>query len=89
MFSQKLGTPVDTGKIERGHHIGIFRLDRCRPIAAKFSFFKDRGSLLASRYKLKGNGLAVGENSSKSVQPVRRKLRVCQSTGISVQAASG
>lgn len=74
MFSQRLGTPVDTGRIERGHHIEIFGPDRCRPIVAKFSFFKDRESLLASRYKLKGNGLAVGENFPKSVQPVRRKL---------------
>lgn len=74
MCSQKLWVPVDAGRREQAHRIQIFRTDRRRPIVVKFSFFKDKESLPASRYKFKDSGFAVGESFSKSAQLARGNL---------------
>ncbi|KAH9374774.1 hypothetical protein HPB48_000950 [Haemaphysalis longicornis] len=44
--SDKLKVTADTLKFDRVHRLGGFAPDKCRPIFAKFCFFKDKQTLL-------------------------------------------
>uniref|UniRef100_A0A147BSL7 Putative tick transposon n=1 Tax=Ixodes ricinus TaxID=34613 RepID=A0A147BSL7_IXORI len=72
--SEKLGIQLDPSNLERSHRLGKFQGDKNRPIIVKFSRFKDKESILASGFKLKGSDFAVREDFSASVRQSRAKL---------------
>lgn len=72
--SEKLGIQLDPSNLERSHRLGKFQDDKNRPIIVKCSRFKDKESLLASGFKLKGSDFAVRDDFSASVRQSRAKL---------------
>ncbi|CAN7975538.1 unnamed protein product [Ixodes persulcatus] len=72
--SEKLGIQLDPSNLERSHRLGKFQDYKNRPIIVKFSRFKDKESILASGFKLKGSDFAVRDDFSASERQSRAKL---------------
>ncbi|XP_040355927.2 uncharacterized protein LOC121046141 [Ixodes scapularis] len=72
--SSKLGIQLDPANLERSHRLGKFEPQKARPIIVKFARFKDKESILACGFKLKGTHYAVREDFSASVRVARAKL---------------
>ncbi|XP_042146094.1 uncharacterized protein LOC121835711, partial [Ixodes scapularis] len=72
--SEKLGIQLDPSNLERSHRLGKFDDGKNRPIIVKFSRFKDKESILASGFKLKGSNFSVRDDFSASVRQSRAKL---------------
>lgn len=72
--SEKLQKNTSAAQFERVHRLGRFTVGKYRPIIAKFAFFKDKQSVLASAHKLKGSTFSVREDFSLPTLQARRKL---------------
>lgn len=72
--SEHLGITIDPARIERAHHLGKYGTGKCRPIIAKFTFFKDKQQILEKGHKLKGTPFAVREDFSAQTRLARKKL---------------
>ena len=71
MFRDKLGIEEEL-VLDRAHRMR--HGDSNSPIVARFAFFKDRERVLKLKQKLKNTKIFVGEDFSKSVREIRRKL---------------
>lgn len=70
----KLDITIDSCKIERAHRIGKYGSTKCRPVIAKFAFFKDKQRIIENGFKPKGTDFAVREDYSFQTRIARKKL---------------
>lgn len=74
LCSEHLGIAIEPTQIERAHRLGQFNREKNRPIIAKYTFFKDKQSIIENGYKFKGTDFAVREDFSLQTRIARRKL---------------
>ncbi|XP_040073766.1 uncharacterized protein LOC8043825 [Ixodes scapularis] len=74
LCSRNIGVNIESSKIERAHRLGAFNPQKCRPIIAKFSSFKDKEGILLSAFKLKRTVVAISEDFLISFRLARRHL---------------
>ncbi|XP_037529259.2 uncharacterized protein LOC119406597 [Rhipicephalus sanguineus] len=69
-----LGIDINPKDIDRVHRLGRHSGSRCRPIIAKFTFYKTKQEILSNGRKLRGTTYSIGEDFSRRVQNARRQL---------------
>lgn len=74
LCTDKLETTTTSSQFERVHRLGKFASNKCRPIIAKFTFFKDKQEILTRAHKLKNSGISIREDFSLATRQARRKL---------------
>lgn len=72
--SDKLAITTTSSQYERVHRLGKFASNKCRPIIAKFTFFKDKQAILAGAHRLKNTGFSIREDFSQATRQAHRKL---------------
>lgn len=65
---------MSTAQCEKFHRLGKYAEDKKRPVIAKMTFFKDKGSILSHARKLKGYGFSIREDFSPTTREARRQL---------------
>lgn len=60
--------------IERIHRLGRPESNKTRPVIFKLLDTRDKSSILKNGYKLKGTNFSIGEDFSKKIREVRKKL---------------
>ncbi|XP_049524965.1 uncharacterized protein LOC125946298 [Dermacentor silvarum] len=72
--SEHLGVTAVSSQFERVHRLGRFHSEKCRPLIAKYSSFKDKQGILSAAHKLKGTTFSIREDFSPATRQARRKL---------------
>ena len=70
LIKNQLGITRDI-EIDRAHRVGV---GANSPIIARFAFFKDREVILGKKKLLKGTNFFIGEDFTRRVREVRKKL---------------
>ncbi|XP_065678221.1 uncharacterized protein LOC136093188 [Hydra vulgaris] len=73
LFNVKLGIEKDI-KIERGHRVGLAKLERERTIVLKLTDFEDKKVILENAIKLKGSNIFINEDYSFTTRKIRKEL---------------
>ena len=64
--AEKVGATVVIEDIDRSHRVGVKRNDRPRPVIVKFVSYRKRSEVFVNKRKLKGTGVTVREDLTKS-----------------------
>ena len=73
LLGNKLEMKIENIIIERTHRTGKKNKNRSRPIAAQFSFYKDKMNILKNCKKLKNTRFSIFEDFSRDTAAIRKE----------------